>query len=95
MNVSMGGEMKSTEEKLRIALQLLVAVMAWIAGMGWLSAILLVSILPWKPIYPALRMIAAAGGWMAQPVADKIIELRSRSQHTVSADNLEEMLKAG
>ncbi len=85
----------NTEDKVRLALQMLGIVMVWVAGMEWVAAVLFVTIIPWTPIYPALKLVAAVGGWMAQPVADKVAEKPRKRRQVVSASKLEQMLKVG
>ncbi|TAM78788.1 MAG: hypothetical protein EPN47_20610 [Acidobacteria bacterium] len=87
--------MINTEDKVRLALQMLGIVMAWVSGLEWVAAVLLLSVLPWNPIYPALRLIAAIGGWMAQPVADKVVEGIVNTQPVDSVEKLEQMVRAG
>ena len=87
--------MINSEDKVRLALQMLCAVMAWVAGLEWVAAVLVLTILPWNPIYPALRLLAAFGGWLAQPVADKVEETLVNTQHAESLAKLEEMVTIG
>ncbi len=87
--------MINSEDKVRLVLQMLGIVMIWNAGLEWVAAVLLLTILPWTPIYPALRLVRAVGGWMAQPVADKMVDLAEENQQSVSASKLEQMLKVG
>jgi hypothetical protein len=87
--------MINSEDKVRLALQMLCIVMVWVAGLEWVAAVLLLAVLPWNPIYPALRLVAAIGGWMAQPVADKVEERLVNAQQSDSAGDLEKMVKVG
>lgn len=87
--------MINSEDKVRLALQMLGIVMVWNAGLEWIAAVLVLTLLPWTPIYPALKLVRAVGGWMAQPVADKMSDLSVEDQQTVSAGKLEQMLKVG
>lgn len=85
--------MINSEDKVRLALQMLCIAMAWVAGLEWVAAVLLLTILPWNPIYPALKLIAAAGGWLAQPVADKVEERLVSTHQIDSVARLEEMIR--
>ena len=87
--------MINSEDKVRLALQMVGVVMVWNAGMEWVAVVLVLALLPWTPLYPALKLIAAVGGWMAQPVADKMADLPGENRQPVSASKLEEMLKVG
>lgn len=85
--------MINSEDKVRLALQMLCIAMVWVAGLEWVAAVLFLAILPWNPIYPALKLLAALGGWMAQPVADKVEERLVSTQHADSLATLEEMVR--
>jgi hypothetical protein len=87
--------MINTEDKVRLVLQMLGVVMVWNAGMEWVAVVLFLALLPWTPIYPALKLIAAVGGWMAQPVADKVADLPIENRQAVSGGKLGEVLKVG
>ena len=87
--------MINSEDKVRLALQMLCIVMVWVAGLEWVAAVLLLTLLPWNPIYPALRLFSALGGWMAQPVADKMEERLVNTQQVDSAEDLEKMVRVG
>jgi hypothetical protein len=87
--------MINSEDKVRLVLQMLCIVMVWVSGLRWVAAVLLLAVLPWNPIYPALRLIAAVGGWMAQPVADKVVEKLVDTQQPGSIERLEEMIRIG
>lgn len=87
--------MINSEDKVRLALQILAIVMVWVAGLEWVAIVLVVAILPWKPIYAALKLVAAVGGWMAQPVADRVEKMVGKKLKPDSAGNLEEPLWVG
>ena len=87
--------MINSEDKVRLALQMLCIVMVWVAGLEWVAAVLLLAVIPWNPIYPALRLLSALGGWMAQPVADKMEERLVNTQQADSAEDLEKMVRVG
>lgn len=87
--------MINSEDKVRLMLQMMCIVMVWVSGLEWVAAVLLLAILPWNPIYPALRLLSALGGWMAQPVADKVEERLVAVQQSDTAVDLEKMLKVG
>ena len=87
--------MINSEDKVRLALQILAIVMVWISGLEWVSIVLVVAILPWKPIYPALKLVAAVGGWMAQPVADRVEKMVGKKLNPDSNGNLEGPLWVG
>ena len=87
--------MINSEDKIRLMLQVMCIVMVWVAGLEWVAAVLLLAILPWNPIYPALRLLCALGGWMAQPVADKVEERLVAVQQSDKAGDLENLLRVG
>ena len=87
--------MINSEDKVRLALQMLCIVMVWVSGLEWVAALLLAAVLPWNPIYPALKLITAVGGWMAQPVADKVVEKLVSTQAADSVEKLEKMVRVG
>lgn len=88
--------MINSEDKVRLVLQMSGIVMIWVAGMEWVAAVLFLTLLPWRPIYPALKLIAALGGWLSEPVASKLVEKPSKRRRPVmAAAKLEEMLKVG
>jgi hypothetical protein len=87
--------MINSEDKIRLMLQMMCIVMVWVAGLEWVAAVLLLAMLPWNPIYPVLRLISALGGWMAQPVAEKVEERLVAVQQPNTAGDLEKMLRVG
>lgn len=87
--------MINSEDKVRLALQMLCIAMVWVAGLEWVAAVLLLTVLPWNPLYPALKLLAALGGWLAEPVADKVEERLVSAQHADSVAKLEEMVRIG
>ena len=87
--------MINSEDKVRLALQIVGIVMVWVAGLEWVAVVLVAAILPWKPIYPALKLVAAVGGWMAQPVADKVEKMVGKRLKPDSSGKLEEALWVG
>lgn len=87
--------MINTEDKVRLALEMSCIVIVWVSGLEWVAAILLLTVLPWNPIYPAIRLIAAFGGWMAQPVADKVVDKIVSTHPADSVEKLEELVRAG
>jgi hypothetical protein len=87
--------MINSEDKVRLALHMLCIVMVWVSGLEWVAAVLLLAVLPWNPIYPALKLMTAFGGWMAQPVADKVVEKLVDTQPSDSVEKLEEMVRVG
>ncbi|HET9180226.1 MAG TPA: hypothetical protein VFQ24_17865 [Terriglobia bacterium] len=87
--------MINSEDKVRLALEMLCIAMVWVAGLEWVAAVLLLTVLPWNPLYPALKLLAALGGWLAEPVADKVEERLVSAQHADSVAKLEEMVRIG
>lgn len=87
--------MINSEDKVRLALHILAIVMVWVSGLQWVAIVLVLAILPWKPVYPALKLVAAVGGWMAQPVADRVEKMVERKVKPDSAGNLEAPLWVG
>lgn len=87
--------MINSEDKVRLALEMVCIAMVWVAGLEWVAVVLLLTVLPWNPLYPALKLLAALGGWLAEPVADKVEERLVSAQHADSVAKLEEMVRIG
>ena len=68
----------NSEKEVRLVLLIIVGALLWAQGNEWMAVLLGVSLLPWNPVYPILRLLVRLGGWAAQPVADQVIARKSR-----------------